>query len=533
METSEAPKHQNDYPSIVFLTSQFSFVSDGHGLLYALDLSSDGDPLRGTFDLPVDADPALSPKSPPFRLHSVAQTSDDTAVVILSARRHGQPHPSESSFKPPPVEFDIYAAQFSLPISPASDEIVTMTIKWHRHGTSVPSFVAYDPSLKSFLLAGPSSYPTEDKPTEDMPVDSSETIVTFNETSEPSVPALAPEITLPSEDEPKLPPYAWTQELGEITLSFPLPADTDVSKISIVFSPSSVKFAHLGALADASLLLRYSGVELWDQIVPTASFWTWDAEASPKYGLLMLYLQKRNEGTRWLQVFADSPDVPEVPETVNPSELTKMLELMEKYTSGAPERGAVEFARRPSLSSVEGEADEAIDESVGRALYLTWIGEDGSTPLWVPPKGADTPFQVLSLPMPGIRPPAVSLVVRRAVDGLDYTLLTGGGAPVWAHTATYSALAFVLASKEDMRFTYHASPQAVLAFESSKGNYGGHVYIYRLAKPGELHAKQAILSLGDGSAGSVLGVGVLRSGQQPVVLCLCEQELVVMRNILN
>jgi hypothetical protein len=103
----------------------------------------------------------------------------------------------------------------------------------------------------------------------------------------------------------------------------------------------------------------------------------------------------------------------------------------------------------------------------------------------------------------------------------------------WGHIATYPALAFVLASKRDTRFTFHYGSKAVMAFESgSGGSVGGNMYVYRGGKKGEKWAKQAVLRVGGGNAGTLLGVAALARDSETLIVCLCERELVVLRGVL-
>jgi hypothetical protein len=104
--------------------------------------------------------------------------------------------------------------------------------------------------------------------------------------------------------------------------------------------------------------------------------------------------------------------------------------------------------------------------------------------------------------------------------------------PAWTHSSTFSALAFVLASKRDTRFTYHVPSKAVLAFESGGIEYGGNLYIYRGVKPKSNLAKQAILKLTGSTSGSLLGVGAIQKDEGSIILCLCEKELLILRNML-
>jgi hypothetical protein len=182
-------------------------------------------------------------------------------------------------------------------------------------------------------------------------------------------------------------------------------------------------------------------------------------------------MEKKNEGTRWMQVFATSAistdeganDV-EVPECVDPSEMIKIRESMEKWTasiaSGEDASGLGLGKGVPSL--MEGEMDEEADAQVGRTAWLTWVGEGGQTPDWwlrnLNPKTGDEkqeywedpPITLLSTPFPGTVSTSgdVELLLKHDLDGTTFSFkTTDPSAPVWEHTSTYSALAFVLASK--------------------------------------------------------------------------------------
>jgi len=177
-----------------------------------------------------------------------------------------------------------------------------------------------------------------------------------------------------------------------------------------------------------------------------------------------------------------------------------------------------------------------VDAAVGTETCITWVpaAADGDIdPAWAR-EDWDVPFTALSAPLPGIGN-EVSMVVKHTIDGLLFVLSDedkASGTPVWTHSSTFSALAFVLASKRDTRFTYHVPSKAVLAFEGGGPEYGGNLYVYRDAKPKSNLAKQAILKLTGYTSGSLLGVGAIRNGEEVVILCLCERELLVLRNVL-
>ncbi|KAF9013521.1 hypothetical protein BDQ17DRAFT_1387043 [Cyathus striatus] len=495
---------QREYPSIAFLSETSIIVADGCGSLYIFSVRDNGpSDAIGTYTLSVES------AEIPFRLHDVHRISATSVVVILSSRFYSQDAPPRSSKQQTPIYFDIRAAKIDLLSLVSSKKSRPFDIIWHRRGMDVPIYASFIESLDSHVLLGGSIY--------------KDLTITAKPTYEPSPDEIAP-IPRPGED---LDFDIKTSD--SVTVAFLLPSDTPKNNIKVLFSPHTLTL-HVDTVAPTCTL--------WDGISTTSSVWTWDREAEHAYGLLTLHLEKQNEGTRWMQVFSSAaikasseagPDEEEVPETLDPSELWHIRESLEKYTA-ALRTG--EDASVPSLA--ENEMDEEVDSSVGRTAYFTWVTRDGVTPSWSK-NDFDIPFQLLSMPMPGLSPHFLSLIVKSNVDGSVFTLMppqTSEGSPEWKHTSTYSALAFVLASKQDTRFTYHIPKKAVLAFEGGTKDRGGNVYVYRASPVKEKWAKQAILKVNDGSCGALLGVGAISlPNGNIIVICLTEGELVLIKGI--
>ncbi|OCH91845.1 hypothetical protein OBBRIDRAFT_491288 [Obba rivulosa] len=542
---------QREYPSAGLVDASSLFVSDGYSTLYALSIPAAGAAgLLGTFELSIPSAYSSSVTTVPFRLHQAVQTNPDRVVVILSSKHYPansdhQEEPTQTRGKHVPPVFDIWAVQFPLPLPPPHDQPQPMDILWHRRGEDVPMYTAYDGERKAFLLVGSSHY----RPIEVAPAP----------TYEPSADEIAP---IPRAGEnldsgntsiatqpPKPPPYSWTQTSDSITMAIPLPSDTKTEDIKVTFSPRTLTVLVQGAPAPDNTvhveLPRFMLKPVWDGIHPATSLWTFDRAADRAFGVLTLHLDKQHEGTRWPHVFAaagtgaDDADV-DVPETLDPSELYAIREALEKYTAAL--RDGTDASRlglgRGVPSLAEGEIDDEVDTAVGQTACLTWVGAEGAQPVWAgrDGHGDDGPLSVLSTPFPGAgateRP---SLVVKTGLDGLVYALETAPTPetpPRWAHSSTFSALSFVLASKRDTRFTYHVGTEAVFAFEGGSREAGGNVYIYRSTGVHEKWAKQAVLKVGGGVAGSLLGVGLTRlANGKAVILCLCEGELNVLRAV--
>ncbi len=149
------------------------------------------------------------------------------------------------------------------------------------------------------------------------------------------------------------------------------------------------------------------------------------------------------------------------------------------------------------------------------------------------------PLTILATPMPGSIAEGsgnLELVLKRDLDGPVFSF--DPGAPsAWKHTSTYPALAFVLASKQDTRFTYHIPDHGVLAFEGgSARDRGANVYIYRApVNAKDNWSKQSVLQVDDGSGGALLGVGCVKFRSEKedafTVVCLTEGDLVLARGI--
>ncbi|KAH9179224.1 hypothetical protein EDB89DRAFT_2160183 [Lactarius sanguifluus] len=481
-QTPASDSRQREYPSSVFLDAHTLLCADGLGTLYVLTLSSTNPAeLLGFYELPNSTDARTLPTA--YRV--VPRWPSHRGVVLQI----------------PPAEFDVVAVR--IPLDAAVDNTVArpLDILWHRRGTNVPLYLTYEQQRKVFILAGGSPYRRIGQP------------------------AVAPDEPSPNEFPP---PYAWTQDSEEVTVALPFPSSTLKGDINVLFSPQT-----LTVLVQGSDFPRYSAARLWGGISPSSSFWTWDAQGAHTYGVLTLHLEKQHAGTRWPHVFDSdaSSGQTEVAETLDPSELYAIRESLEKYTAELQGAVGAGGGARPSLA--DGEADEEVDSTVGTDTCITWVYADGTDPAWAH-EDWGVPFTVLSTPLPGSSS-EISMVVKHTIDGPRFVLSNEdapSGRPVWTHVSTYSALAFVLASKRDTRFTYHIPSKAVLAFEGGGGVYGGNLYLYRDAESKSNSAKQAILRLTENVSGSLLGVGAVHVEGQTVILCLCEKELVVLRNAL-
>ncbi|EAU85867.2 hypothetical protein CC1G_12325 [Coprinopsis cinerea okayama7 len=528
---SGSTANHREYPCAVFVGPTLVFATDGAGLLYVFSIKDTGlSEAIGIYHLPRENDYR------PFKLHYCHRSSPTTAIAVISSKVPNRNGNSDSGSKRQnQTVFDIWAVQVNL-LSLRPDGFPTpFDVLWHHCGEDVPTYGSFQPQFNSHILIGgtvyadpsiPTPAPYEPSPSEIAPIPRA------NENLDESG-------GCPSEPQ-KPPPYSWSQTPDSVIVAIPLPSATSKNNIRVAFSVKAIT-VHVDYQASTSIPIpRYSAKELWDTISPSSSLWTWDKSAEHSYGLLTLHLEKQHEGTRWMHVFAaagtqsNDPQDVEVPETLDPSELWQIRETLEKYTAslrdGSDASGLGLGSGVPSLAS--GEIDEEVDMSVGRKVYLTWVAADGAKPAWFNTT-EQIPFQLLATLLPGVHATELPLVIKHNLDGLVFNLKASTTEePLWIHDSTFSALAFVLASKRDTRFTYIVPGKAVLSFEGGGRNRGGNVYIYRPAAKKDNWAKQSILRVDGGEGEALLGVGGLTNGAgEFIIVCLLEGTLVVMKKI--
>ena len=507
-------------------------MSDGTGHIYLLRATAISSSLyQWIATAAITAQDVLLP----FRLHS-ASLEGPSIRILISHRTPGVPVVQSSKAN---VTFDLAAYSIPLPLPLSNQQPtpshVTPSLLWTKRGPDIPFYVALQDNL--WLVATSSLYRDIETPA-----------------SAPFVPSTSELAPIPHANEnpdsdPTKPPqsYSWTQTSDSLTVAFPLPSGTPKSHIHVNISPKylTVLIQNEDPEASPIPLPRFAMRELWGTVDRSTSLWTWDKEGDrpstpgqPRtVGLLTLHLEKAHEGTKWPHVFAlagkgTEDAIEEVPETTDPSEMYKIREALEKYTaalsSGEDPSGLGLGSGMPSLA--QGEMDESVDDNVGRHAVHMWLGvKDGvEAPI---PSVAEGDILALPLPIAGEVTQKSALVIKNTIDGLLYTAPVLPEIDGWRHTATFPALAFVLASKRDTKFVFHAGKDAVLAFESGGREARPNLYVYHDAK-GKNTAKQSLVRVGSGGlGGGLLGVGGLKANGQIVLVCLREHELAIIRGM--
>ncbi|KZT60308.1 hypothetical protein CALCODRAFT_448964 [Calocera cornea HHB12733] len=529
--TLQPPLH-SEYPAVHAISGNVLTVSDGAGLLHVVEAeaphAASSGVLLGSFRLSTgDGGDML-----PFRLHHVRLDKDMVHCIVSTTSRSTDPAPSSSKAIPPKTAYRLMSVSFKLPKHPHPG-VQKITVDWALTSSSLPLLLLHDAPTKRYIVASAAPFSSAPAPP---PSDLEEIEI---------LPIPRPDenlndVPIPAVKEDRPPPYSWTQTHDSVTIVFPLPSSTEKGSIRVLFATKNLTLLVSDRGGESAFPLPvYVRKPFWDGIHADTSYWTWEREGAPgsSVGLLTLHLDKQNEGTRWSHVFAATgtadagDDDIEVPETVDPSELANIREQLEKWTSSLTLQDGEPGLGRGVPSLLDGEMDEEVDEQVGSRVVFTYVDEGGEAHCPAPL----VPVDLLSIPLPHTVPSAVT---KHTLDGLYFTTPSSSGEEAsydWTHAATYPALAFVLASKRDVKFTFHHGPDLALAFEGGTGkdlSIGGNVYMYKGAA-GANKAGQAVLRVSGGDEGPLMGVQVTKLGGKEALVCLCERKLVIVRDVLG
>eukprot|EP00123_Amoebidium_parasiticum_P009742 comp19680_c0_seq2/m.23350 comp19680_c0_seq2/g.23350 ORF comp19680_c0_seq2/g.23350 comp19680_c0_seq2/m.23350 type:complete len:583 (-) comp19680_c0_seq2:99-1847(-) len=233
--------------------------------------------------------------------------------------------------------------------------------------------------------------------------------------------------------------FVWVQTDDSIAISCRLPKDVPTASIHWTINPSSLVLS----LPDDSNLLPTS--RFYGPIIREDCVWTRDGD------VIDVHIEKAPGTGRWVQAFEGD----HTPETIDPSEVRKALESLEKYTSGEIEGGKMMEGQAPSFANETEECDFSDAEPL--TLYHYLLGATTTTECTLI---AQTNLGTRELLFTGIKDQTSSgvLVLKYNVDALVYTpSVTTPASPTdpslhVEHTCTFNALAYVLASKQDKKF---------------------------------------------------------------------------------
>ncbi|CCU98136.1 unnamed protein product [Malassezia sympodialis ATCC 42132] len=315
-------------------------------------------------------------------------------------------------------------------------------------------------------------------------------------------------------------PYTWTQTGDTVMVALALPeyiraedirAHFSLHGLSVSLAASSAPDPS-AAMTPGEQVLRdgaFTSQSVWAQLDPTGSVWTLEPGASMQ--LLTLHLAKAHEGTRWPHVFAHDDGVLE---TLDPSELSAMLQGLDKYAQPLP-----------SSTLLHDTLEDDVNDG-GTPLQLAWVTPDGHIEM--------APASSHALLARATPPSDPALLLQHDVDGQVFVPPSPLAWAPWRHVATVPAISYVLASKRDIHPVYvyrgTATPTVLAAeprYAPDAHSRGSHLYMYGATST--QRGTSYVWPVGDPVTGPVLGLTVAPDGR---VVCLCATALLVLTEAL-
>ncbi|WRT66192.1 uncharacterized protein IL334_003145 [Kwoniella shivajii] len=426
-------------------------------------------------------------------------------------------------------------------------------------------------------------------------------------------------------------PYKWTQDSDSINMIIPLPSGIKRQDLNITFTSSTFSISLDSSAIPSDTIstqlnkfLSKSQRSFWTTIEVDSSSWTFD----PVKSQVEIDLTKIDENVRWPSIFSPSEndfnesedeeeedeDEDEVPETLSESTLAAVRESFNNIktrnddTRDERNEPTTNHLAMPALLREEMDFDLDDDDDgqeydqddlgdghngevsmssgsskVGKEVFIGFI-KDG-----IPTFSKNT-TTVLSIPLSTSSAYSFDksdetsaeekeesleegIIIKSAVDGLLFSTKGSQGQrditkKPWKHISTNPALAFVLSSKRDLRFTRHltintntnpnsnsqshsqddvspTSPSStkgqkidnmdtqttLLAFDSGSSIGQGNLYVY-YSPHSKTEARQGVIPVSGGDKGALLGVGVVKVKGKERVVILCENALVVLKGVI-
>ncbi|TIA87222.1 hypothetical protein E3P99_03307 [Wallemia hederae] len=303
--------------------------------------------------------------------------------------------------------------------------------------------------------------------------------------------------------------YGWSQDDDTVYVTVKLDHIGDKASYAPVIHAHQIKIPTLHA----------DFAPLYTTVDAESSTWSLNRQLS----LIEIELAKKKPH-RWVDLFDESytPAFGVVDETMSKEHLDSALQSMEKYTQdgdGSTQEPQLRPGGLDVPSLAKGEIDDAVDSNVGKTTVVACFKDVNDIHQY-------SPHQLLSTPLPSHPPLPASLVIAHDLS-LSGALLDGS----LAHTDTFPALPFVMASKRDLRFAYHLTNSLVVVFEGGKKEGAGNAFIYRQCAQDSVSADQSVVQVGGHDRGALLGVAYFSSNK--VLVALCENALVVLSNLIQ
>ncbi|XP_073446292.1 nudC domain-containing protein 1 isoform X1 [Dendrobates tinctorius] len=379
--------------SMHFTSPDWVTLSDGTGTLYVIRNSRNDECASVKWELKFNEELG----DPFIVLHSIVYARDEVQIIdtlVLSIERDELDDKGSG--------FHVSLEWISIVCGQNIDECKILKRR-KLHGKSVPHYAAIEPAGNGLTII---SY----KPFRFI----------VDEENQPEEERM--------EEEKKEPLYIWQQTAEDVTVTFRLPDDITKEHVNIQFSPDHVSIS----LKEQDPFLKG---QLYSRIDHECSTWIIKDERSVEVTLV-----KRDDGCMWPEVIVGDKQGEFVADSAQCAAIAEQLmHLTSEDLNPDPER------EKPPCNAQElEECDMALEDSTtlcrfdGNTMKATHVVNLG---------GNQFLFSLVATPQ---MMPCFSL--RHDVDALLWQPVLNQEDNLWEHAATFNALGYVQASKQDKKF---------------------------------------------------------------------------------
>ncbi|KAM4705426.1 nudC domain-containing protein 1 [Rhinophrynus dorsalis] len=384
--------------SMHFTSAQWVALSDGTGTLYLTRIGGQGDSASGKWEIMFNQELG----EPFIVVHSVSTVCSEMHVIdvlLLSIEK------DESDIKG--SGFHVSLEWVSIARANSEEDSKYEILKRRKlHGKSVPHYAAIEPDGKGLMII---SY----KPFRFIVDEGNETVSPDDETMD--------------EDDKKGPLYYWQQTGDDVTLTFQLPEGMTKEDVTIKFSPTEISIR----LKEQDFLKG----QLHSVIDHESSVWIIKDGRSVEATLM-----KRDAGCMWPELIVGDKQGEFI---ADPAQCAAIAEQLMHLTS--EEMNPDPDDEKPPCNAQElEECDICLEDSTS----LCRFGGDHLKATHVVNLGSN-PYLFSLVASPDLMP---CFSLRHDVDALLWQPVSEQEGNLWEHVATFNALGYVQASKQNKKF---------------------------------------------------------------------------------
>ncbi|XP_063780572.1 nudC domain-containing protein 1 isoform X2 [Pseudophryne corroboree] len=381
--------------SMHFTSPSWVTLSDGTGTLYLIHIVEPAESVSGKWALKFNQELG----DPFIVVHSVLSAEAQVIhVLLLSVEKDELDDDKEGS------GFHVALEWVSIACDITQGSTCEIVKRRKLHGKSVPHYAAIELDGKGLM------------------------IISYKPFSFVGCELNQPEEEAMDEGEKKGPLYVWQQTAEDVTMTFRLPDGTTKEDVKVQFSPYNLSIS----LKEQDSFLKG---QLYSLIDPESSIWTVKDERS-----IEVTMDKRDTGCMWTELIVGDKQGEYIADPVQCAAISQQLmHLTSETLNPDPD------CEKPACNAQElEECDISLEDSTtlcrfdSNSLKATHVVNLGSNQYL---------FSLVATPT---MMPCFSL--RHDVDALLWQPIAAEGDDLCEHAATFNALGYVQASKQDKKF---------------------------------------------------------------------------------